>query len=346
MSKSKLFKRTLWIVCSVILLLVLSGIGCGAYFFFSPNFMPEKTAYVYIYPDKDYEDLCRQLEDSAGCSNIHTFRQAARLLKYPGKMNTGRYAVTRGMSNYELLKSLRRGYQTPVRITFNNIRMKQDLADRLSQQLMIENHELMKLMNDSDYCRSMGFTPPTIKAMFIPNTYEVYWNISAEKLMQRMKREYDAFWTDARRNKAARISLSPLEVAVLASIVEEESAMTDEYPTIAGLYLNRLYKGIYLQADPTVKYALGDFTIQRVLNRHKTIDSPYNTYMYGGLPPAPLRIPSIQGLDAVLNYKKHHYLYMCAKEDFSGRHNFASTLTEHNQNARRYQEELNRRGIY
>jgi UPF0755 protein len=181
--------------------------------------------------------------------------------------------------------------------------------------------------------------------MFIPNTYEVYWNISAEKLIERMKREYDAFWTEERRNQAQKARLTPLDVSILASIIEEESAMTDEYPTIAGLYINRLHRGIPLQADPTVKYALGDFAIQRILYEHLQIDSPYNTYLYTGLPPAPLRIPSLKGLESVLNYLKHNYLYMCAKEDFSGRHNFAVTLSEHNRNADRYRAELNRRGI-
>lgn len=346
MNKSKSFKWSVLIVSSIVFILILSGIGLGAYFFLSPNFMPEKTSYVYIYPEKDYDDLCRQLEDSAGCRNIRTFEQCARLLRYPTNMHTGRYLVKSGMNNWELLNRLRHGFQAPIRITFNNIRKKQDLAARLSEQLMVDKDELISLMDDSSYCESMGFTLSTIEAMFIPNTYEVYWNISAEKLMQRMKREYDAFWTNARQTKANRIGLSPVEVAVLASIVEEESAVADEYPTIAGLYINRLYKGMYLQADPTVKYAFGDFTLQRVLNVHKSVDSPYNTYMYGGLPPGPLRIPSIQSIDAVLNYKKHNYLYMCAKEDFSGRHNFASTLAEHNLNAKRYQEELNRRGIY
>ena len=245
--------------------------------------------------------MCLQLEDSAECRNIWSFKQFSSLLKYPDNMRTGRYTVNPGMSNFDLLKNLRRGHQAPTRITFNNIRLKQDLADRLAEQLMINSDELMKLMDDATYCESMGFTPSTIKAMFIPNTYEVYWNISAEKLMQRMKREYNAFWTDARRNKADKIGISPIEVATLASIVEEETAVADEYPTIAGLYINRLYKGMYLQADPTVKYAVGDFTLQRVLDQHKGVDSPYNTYMYEGLPPGPIRIPSIKALDAVLN---------------------------------------------
>ena len=215
----------------------------------------------------------------------------------------------------------------------------------MDDQLMLDKEELLSLLNDSAYCDSLGFTLETVMAMFIPNTYEVYWNIPAEKLMQRMKREYKSFWTDARLEKAKAINLTPVEVSVLASIVEEETAATDEYPIVAGLYLNRLHRGIPLQADPTVKFAVGDFTLQRILFEHLEIDSPYNTYKYPGLPPGPLRIPTIKGMDSVLNYMKHNYLYMCAKEDFSGRHNFAATLTEHNRNANRYRAELNRRKI-
>jgi len=344
MNKSK---KRFWVVFIFVFLTVFAAFfgGVGYYYFFYPNFAPSKTSYIYIYPDKNFENLCRQLEDSAACLNINSFKEVADILKYPSTMKTGRYAVEPGTNNYDLLTNLRRGQQEPIRITFNNIRLTDDLTNRISEQLMITSHDLDLLLNDASYCTSLGFTPATIKAMFIPNTYEVYWNISAEKLIERMKREYDAFWTEDRRNQAQKIRLTPLEVSILASIIEEESAMTDEYPTIAGVYINRLYRGIPLQADPTVKYAVGDFAIQRVLNEHLRIDSPYNTYLHSGLPPGPIRIPSQKGLESVLNYQKHNYLYMCAKEDFSGRHNFAVTLTEHDRNAVRYRAELNRRGI-
>ena len=267
------------------------------------------------------------------------------MLKYQANIRTGRYAVSSGMSNLQLLNDLRRGHQVATRLTFNNIRFKEDLAERLDEQLMLDKDELLSLLNDSAYCDSLGFTTETITSLFIPNTYEVYWNIPADKLMQRMKREYIAFWTDVRLEKAKAIGLTPAEVATLASIVEEETAASDEYPIVAGLYLNRLHRGIPLQADPTVKFAVGDFTLQRILFEHLEVDSPYNTYKHAGLPPGPLRIPTIKGMDSVLNYMKHNYLYMCAKEDFSGRHNFAATLAEHNRNANRYRAELNRRKI-
>lgn len=346
MNKKKRGKRNILIGGVVFLVFLLAGAGFWGYrLAWAPNFMPKETVYLYIGKEKNFDDLCRQLIDSADCSRIGSFKQLAGILKYQENIRTGRYAVSPGMSNLELLNDLRRGHQVATRLTFNNIRFKDDLAERMDDQLMLDKEELLSLLNDSAYCDSLGFTPETVMAMFIPNTYEVYWNIPADKLMQRMKREYKSFWTDVRLEKAKAINLTPVEVSVLASIVEEETAATDEYPIVAGLYLNRLHRGIPLQADPTVKFAVGDFTLQRILFEHLEIDSPYNTYKYPGLPPGPLRIPTIKGMDCVLNYMKHNYLYMCAKEDFSGRHNFAATLAEHNRNANRYRAELNRRKI-
>jgi UPF0755 protein len=348
MEKQSKLKRSIQVIAwiFVLLLIVAAGMGyLGYQRLYAPDFKNEKTVYVYIDRNVDYDDLCRQLTDSANCTRMDNFRFLANRLKYPENIKTGRYAVEPGMSHLALLNRLRRGQQTAMRITFNNIRLIDDLAERLDEQLMISKDEILHYLRDPGFCRSIGFTTKTIGALFIPNTYEMYWNISAENLLQRMKREYDAFWTAQRKQKADAIGLTPIEVTILASIVEEESAATEEYPVIAGLYLNRLWRGMELQADPTVKYAVGDFSIRRVLDRHKEVDSPYNTYMYAGLPPGPIRIPSIKGLDAVLNYMHHRYIYMCAKEDFSGRHNFAVTLAEHNRNAARYHAELNRRHI-
>lgn len=346
MNKKKQSKRNIIAGILLFFVLLIAGVGVWGYrLAWAPNFMPQETVYIYIGKDKCFTDLCRQLQDSADCSRIGSFKQLAGMLKYQANIRTGRYAVSPGMSNLQLLNDLRRGHQVATRLTFNNIRFKEDLAERLDEQLMLDKDELLSLLNDSAYCDSLGFTTETITSLFIPNTYEVYWNIPADKLMQRMKREYIAFWTDARLEKAKAIGLTPAEVATLASIVEEETAASDEYPIVAGLYLNRLHRGIPLQADPTVKFAVGDFTLQRILFEHLEVDSPYNTYKHAGLPPGPLRIPTIKGMDSVLNYMKHNYLYMCAKEDFSGRHNFAATLAEHNRNANRYRAELNRRKI-
>lgn len=346
MDKKKQSKRNIIAGILLFFVLLIASVGIWGYrLAWVPNFMPKETVYIYIGKDKKFTDLCRQLQDSANCSRIGSFIQLAGMLKYQANMRTGRYTVSPGMSNLELLNDLRRGHQVATRLTFNNIRFKEDIAERLDEQLMLDKEELLALLNDSAYCDSLGFTTETITSLFIPNTYEVYWNIPADKLMQRMKREYNTFWTDARLEKAKAIGLTPAEVATLASIVEEETAESDEYPIVAGLYLNRLHRGIPLQADPTVKFAVGDFTLQRILFEHLEIDSPYNTYKYAGLPPGPLRIPTIKGMDSVLNYMKHNYLYMCAKDDFSGRHNFAATLAEHNRNANRYRAELNRRKI-
>ncbi len=329
-----------------VFLLVSAGlIGWGSWILFYPNFATEKTVYVYVDEKKDFNELCRQLKDSAGCRSLSNFKMLARWMHYPEKMKTGRYAVVKGMNNTVLIKSLLRAHQEPVHLTFNNIRTTDELAGRLSDQMMFTKEDLLTLLQDSSYCDSLGFTTETIKALFIPNTYEVYWNLSAPKLVQRMLREYNAFWTDERRKRAEQIGLSPVEVSILASIVEEETADPVEYPMVAGLYINRLHIGMPLQADPTVKYAVGDFGLRRILFEHLSIDSPYNTYKYTGLPPGPLRISTIRGLEGVLNYTKHNYIYMCAKEDFSGHHNFAMTLQEHAKNANRYREALNKRGI-
>ena len=343
----KITKRLLF-VCIILTLVIITVCGVIGYcILYLPNFKPAETKYVYVYEDnKNFEILCEDLQDLAGCANIDLFKILANFRKYPENMKSGRFAVEPEMDNNTLLNRLRRGQQSPIRLTFNNIRLLSSLSDRLSEQLMVGNDELLSLIGDESYCESLGFNAQTIKTMFIPNTYEVYWNIQADKLIERLKREYDAFWTAERWKKAENLHLSPIEVSILASIVEEETALPDEYPVVAGLYLNRLYKNMPLQADPTVKYAVGDFTIKRILNIHLDIESPYNTYLNKGLPPGPIRIPSIRSIDAVLNYTQHNYLYMCAKEDFSGRHNFAVTLSEHNKNANKYHAELNRRGIF
>ncbi|HAZ24348.1 MAG TPA: endolytic transglycosylase MltG, partial [Algoriphagus sp.] len=201
-------------------------------------------------------------------------------------------------------------------------------------------------LQDSVYIRKFDFNEETIMSMFIPNTYEVWWNTSPEALFDRMYKEYNDFWTDERKKKAAELGLNPKEVSTLASIVQAESQKKDERAKIAGVYLNRLKLNMPLQADPTLVFALGDFSLKRILNIHKETESPYNTYKYAGLPPGPINLPDINSLDAVLNYEDHDYLYFCAKEDFSGYHAFAKTLSEHNANARRYQAALNAAKIF
>lgn len=341
-------KKTTKITLIILIILLLVGGGAGAYIYsvISTGFNINKTVYIYIDEDKNYEVLRQQVKDSAKVENISHFDMIAERLNYKERLRTGRYAVKPGMTVLDLVRTLRNGNQTPTRLIFNNIRTKEDLAERISEQLMLSPEDLLARLNDEAKCKELGFDAQTVVAMFIPNTYEFYWDINADTFLTRMKAQYDAFWTKKRLDQAKEMGLTPVEVSTLASIVEEECFYTDEYPTVAGLYYNRLQKGMLLQADPTVKFAVGDFSLQRVLNKHLETDSPYNTYKHTGLPPGPIRIPSIKGLESVLNYKKNDYLYMVAKEDFSGRHNFSRTLAEHNRYADKYRAALNKRKIY
>ena len=258
---------------------------------------------------------------------------------------TGRYRVSPNMTCLQLFRLLRNGTQEPMNLVIPTSRTMDRLASVLSQSLMVDSAEIAQALTDSSYCDTHGYSTATIPALFIPNTYEVYWDITVDKLVERMERENNHFWTAERKAKAEACGLTREEVATLASIVDEETANDGEKPIIAGLYLNRLRLGMKLQADPTVKFAVGDFTLRRILGKHLLTESPYNTYRVFGLPPGPIRIASIAGLEAVLNHVEHPYLYMCAKEDFSGTHNYARTLAEHRQNARRYIKALNERGI-
>ena len=250
------------------------------------------------------------------------------------------------MNTNQIVNMLRSGRQDPVDVTFNNVRFKEDLAEKVSKYIWADSVSILNLFSDEKLITGFGFTTETFRTMFIPNTYEFYWTTSAEEFAQRMKIEYDKFWTETRKAKAKKIELSPEEVIILASIVQSETVKPDEMKRIAGLYLNRLKRGILLQADPTIKYAVGDYSIKRVLNKHLEIDSPYNTYKYAGLPPGPIMFPEVSAIDAVLNYETHNYIYMCAKEDFSGYHNFAKTLSQHNRNAAKYRAALNKKRIW
>lgn len=256
----------------------------------------------------------------------------------------GAYRVDDGLSALRLSRRLATGAQSPVKVTFNAVRRMNRLAERVTRNLEMTPDEFTAA------CRrtlvDSGFTEPQFPAAFLPDTYEVYWTVSPDRLIDKMLTAYRRFWTPERREKAARLGLTPVEVSTLASIVEEETAKRDEMPVVARLYLNRLAKGMKLQADPTVKFAIGDESIKRLNHSMLSTVSPYNTYIHQGLPPGPIRVPESSTIDAVLNAPPHNYLYMCAKEDFSGYHNFATTFEQHKVFARRYQEELNRRGIH
>jgi len=345
-SKNKnLLKKIIFgaLIVTILILLLI----CGNLYIkvFSPALDTNEVTELYIDENKDYEAILNQLQIQSHLKDIGLFKQLASLMKYPENIKSGKYEINPKLNYIELIRMLRNGNQIPVKLTFNNIRLKKDFSERIGNQLMFNHEILLSKLNDWDVCKSFGFDTNTILCMFLPNTYEVYWTISINQFLERMKKEHERFWTEDRLRKARELSLSPVEVSILASIVEEETAVSSEYPIVAGLYINRLRKGWLLQADPTVKFALGDFEIRRVLNVHLEVESPYNTYKNQGLPPGPIRIPSIAGINAVLNYSHHNYMFMVAKEDFSGLHHFSVTLAEHNRYANKYREALNRNNI-
>jgi UPF0755 protein len=341
-------RKTNRIYIGIVLIVLFLG-GIAGFFYnclICPGFDMKEPVSVYIGSQKDFDALLFDLETVANIKNPVFFKKLASFMHYHEEnMRTGRYVITPSMSCPDVIRMFRNGQQTPVNITFNNVRLKTDFAEKAGSQLMFGSESLLEKINDPAVCKNFGFDTTTIVSMFIPNTYEMYWNISATKFLERMKKEYDRFWTTERLEKAKAVPLTPVQVAVLASIVEEETAEKSDYAMIAGLYINRLRKGMLLQADPTVKFAVGDFSLRRILYAHLAVDSPYNTYKHSGLPPGPIRLPSIAGMDAVLNYARHNYLYMAAKEDLSGETYFAATYAEHIRNARKYQAALNRKNI-
>jgi UPF0755 protein len=272
--------------------------------------------------------------------DLISFSFLSKLMDYDKSVKSGRYILRANMTNLEAIRLLRSGQQEPVKITFNNVRLVSELSEKITKNLLMKPEEFEAALIQYAMNNNHGFNKDNILTMFIPNTYEVYYQSSPEELIARMYSEYEKYWTAERKEKAEKVGLTPIEVSVLASIVQAESVQKEEAPVIASLYLNRLKQGMPLQADPTLVFAVGDFTLKRVLNEHKEIDSPYNTYRNAGLPPGPINMPEIHSLNSVLNYTPSNYLYMCAKEDFSGRHNFTSSYREHVNNAKKYQRAL------
>jgi UPF0755 protein len=320
--------------------------GAGYYHLFSPNITVRDKGIFHVLPRSTFQQVVDTLRSRGYIKNSSTLLRAARLKRYDRNVKSGRYRLKDGMNNNEVINLLRSGVQTPVSFTFNNVRTLEELADVIARQLPITSDEFLSRVNDPERVKELGFTPSTILAMFLPNTYELYWTTTATEFIQRMHKEYQRFWNEQRLAKAREMGLTPLEVSTLASIIEEESNKRDEYSTIAGVYVNRLKRGMKLDACPTLKFILGDFTLSRVLDKYTKIDHPYNTYLHAGLPPGPIRITSIQVIDSVLNYKKHDYLFFCARSDFSGYHHFSRTLRQHNAHAREYHKELDKRKIW
>ena len=313
---------------------------------YSPNFLINADdKFIIIEENTDFNELIKKLEDDTLINDILSFSFLSKLMEYQENIKIGAYKVKMNMSNYEMITMLRSGNQTPIKLTFTYARKIEDLAEKITTKLKMSKDDLLNYLNENINNYS-GFKKTDIISIFLPDTYEVYWNISPEKLTNKMYSEYKKFWNEERLSKLDKINLNQKEAIVLASIVASESRMLDEADRIAGLYINRLNRNMRLQADPTLIFAANDFTIRRVLNKHKKIKSPYNTYIHRGLPPGPIRLASKKYIDAVLNYEKHNYIYMCAKEDFSGYHAFATNLSDHNRNAKKFQVALNMRKIY
>ncbi len=344
-------KRRQRIIVFVSIILFLSVIASLSFFVketvFDPNvWTPDgEDAVVFIPTSADFNDVKAILFKQGVVIHRGSFERVSRWLKYDTHVKPGRYLLSPKMNNLELVRLLRSGAQKPVMVTFNNMRDIYQLAGRIAAQLETDSMSLVNALSDSGYLSFLGYNNKTIPSMFIPNTYEFYWTTNASGFISRMFDENKKFWNTERSEKAAKLGLSKVEVSTLASIIDKETNKDSEKPTMAGVYINRLKSGWRLQADPTLVFAVGDFEIRRVLDIHKTVESPYNTYLYPGLPPGPICIPSIASIDAVLNYKQHNYYFFCASDDLSGYHLFASSYAEHEANAWRYRKALDKLNI-
>lgn len=342
MSIKSLSQKKYFILACVCL---LGAAGLVYYYLFAPMSVAQSTQYIYIDNDDNVDSVCAKIEEISNGHGITAFRTIVRHTSYAENIRTGRYEVTTSNGALSVFRKLKNGLQTPVNLTIPSVRTIDKLAESVSKKMEFSKEELLEALSNDSVCKKYGYNTQTIACMFIPDTYSIYWNTSVEKFLDKMNKESQRFWNFERKNEATAMGLNEVQVITLASIVDEETANDAEKPMIAGMYYNRLKTDMPLQADPTVKFALGKFELKRIYHDMLQTDSPYNTYKYKGLPPGPIRIPSVAGIEAVLNHVHHDYLYMCAKEDFSGTHNFAKTYAEHKQNAEKYTKALNERGI-
>lgn len=333
-----------WSALAIVLLLLLLGGAFGLPLLRNVSSTNEPVL-IYLDQDDNFDSLSVKIKATGKAEMNRGMRLAAQLLQYEDRVRPGCYDVGSGQCAWNVIRRLRAGDQLPIRLTIPQTWTKEQLAARLSRQLMADSASLASLFNDPEALKAYETRPEMLVSLFVPDTYEVYWTITPEALLKRMAKEHKAYWTAERKALAEQQGLTPDEVAVLASIVDKETTNVDEMPMVAGMYLNRLRTNMLLQADPTVKFALGNFALRRIYNSHLACDNPYNTYKYAGLPPGPICVPSPQAINAVLHPAQHNYLYMCAKEDFSNAHNFAATYAEHLDNARRYRQALSQRGI-
>jgi UPF0755 protein len=329
---------------------IFLGSGCGFYQTFlgaNVEVPAGEEAWVYVRSSDHFDDFMVHLGASGWIKDTASFRRLVEWSHFEDKIKPGRYKLTDGMTNLGLLKLLGSGRQEPVKLGFHQVRSIQDLAGKVGRKIEADSASIMALLADTAWIRQhFEVSAEQVGVIFIPNTYEMYWATPAESFLLKMKKEYDAFWTEARKGQAEKQGLTPVEVSILASIVQMEQArLSEEWPKIAGLYLNRLRAGMKLQADPTVKFALGDFSLRRLYNGHLQVNSPYNTYLYAGLPPGPIFIPEPGAIDAVLQAEKHNYIFMCAHADLSGRHAFAESYEAHLRLASAYHQALDAAGI-
>lgn len=345
-------KRPYWKFLILIIVIIMLAVTAGGYLLYQVIYKPnvwtpdKRNISIYIPSESNFEDVKQLLFEKGLIIHRNNFIWWAEKKKYPDLIKPGHYILRNGMTNENLITLLRSGDQVPVKVIFNNMRDIYQLAGRVSKQIEVDSVSLIREITNPEALAEMGLTPENVSSIFIPNTYEFYWNISATGFVKRMYEEYLRFWNSSRLNKAEELNMTIPQVITLASIVEKESNKSNEKPLIAGVYINRLEKEWRLQADPTLIFALNDYSIKRVLNVHKDFDSPYNTYKYGGLPPGPICIPSISSIEAVLNNQNDGYLYFCAKDDLSGYHVFARSNAQHNRNARKYQKALDKMRIY
>lgn len=306
-----------------------------------------KDPIVYIPTNSSFEEVVSTLQNQSIVQDVPFFRLLAKRMNYiKNPMRGGRFEVKPGWSMVQLIRHLRGGKQAPVNVILNNERLLEEVAEKVARFIEPDSADLISLFNDPGYLQEIGYTTETLMSVFIPNTYEFFWNTSPQQFMDRIIKEHNAFWkNDNRTTKAKVLKLNQSEVYTLASIVERETRANQEKPRMAGVYLNRLEKDMLLQADPTSVFATRDFNTRRVTNYHTSFDSPYNTYKYKGLPPGPISMASISSIDAVLNAEDHEYIFFCAKGDGSGYHAFAKTLAGHNRNARNYRANLRKRGL-
>ena len=336
--------RYVSIIIGLLLLLAVYKIAADL-FINNVNSSSKKPIYIYIKSNKSLDRLLFNLQNENILKNVQSFERIAKLINLTDNLKAGRYKIIEGMSNIAIIKLLKSGRQEPLNLVIKYARRKENLALTISNQLELDSAELISLMNDSSTLSTAKMDSNNIISLFVPNTYNVYWNISGKKLLERMHKEYNTFWNSSRTTKSILLKMTPQEITILASIVMSETNQSDEMPIVARTYINRMKIGMPLQADPTVLFALNDTSVKRVLSIHTALQSPYNTYLNIGLPPGPICLASPTAIDAVLNAPLHNYIYFCAKEDFSGYHNFAETFSKHHVNARRYQRELNRRGL-